>query len=86
MKFKVYMRSFYISCILILCLSIGLVGIGKAYENTVKTGFGQEKSAIEIDDGTLRILDFEINFIKNDRCNNGHFFIKLRLFVFCNKL
>ena len=64
MKFKVYLRSFYISCVLILCLSIGFVGIGKAYENTVKTGFGREKSAIEINDGTLRILDFEMHFIK----------------------
>ncbi len=64
MKLKIYLRSFYISCVLILCITIGFVGIGKAYENTVRTGFGEEKSAIEINDGTIRILDFEITFIK----------------------
>lgn len=61
-KLKIYFRAFYLSAVIIFCLSIGAVGIAKAYENTRKTGFGEYKKAIEYRDKTLRILDFEIEF------------------------
>ena len=45
---------------LALCLFIGIYGISKAYENTKIIGFGEYKKAVDYDNGTLRILDFEI--------------------------
>ncbi len=61
-SYRTYIRTFYITWVLILCLMLGFGGIAKAYENTVRTGFGEYKKAVEISDGTLRILDFEIRF------------------------
>ncbi len=57
---KTYFRTFYISLVVIMCLSLGWIGISAAYENTVQTAFGECRSAIEIKDGKLRILDFVI--------------------------
>jgi len=58
---KTYFRSFYLTAVIILCLVIWGVGTAKAYENTVKIGFGKTKSALQIEDGKLRILDFYID-------------------------
>ncbi len=55
-----YLRSFYISLIVIMCLAFGWLGVSAAYENTVRIVFGEYRSAIEISDGTIRILDFVI--------------------------
>ncbi len=57
---KTYFRTFYISLVIIMCLSFGWIGISAAYESTVQTAFGEYKTAIEIKDGKLRILDFVI--------------------------
>ncbi len=57
---KTYFKSFYISMVIIACLCFGWVGISSAYENTVKIKFGEDRPAIELKDGKLRILDFEI--------------------------
>ena len=57
---KLYFRTLYIAFIIIMCLCLGWVGISTAYENTVKTAYGEYKHAIEITDDTIRILDFEI--------------------------
>lgn len=59
-KTKVFFKSFYISFVIIMCIVFGWLGISAAYENTVKTAFGEYKSAIEINDTTFRILDFVI--------------------------
>ncbi len=59
-KTKRYFRAFYLSLVILLCLSFGWIGISTAYENTAKTKFGEERSAIEFKDGKLRILDLEI--------------------------
>lgn len=58
---KTYFRSFYISLIILICLSLGWIGISSAYENTVQIAFGEHRDAIEIQDGKLRILDWVIN-------------------------
>ena len=55
-----YFRTFYITLVIILCLSIGWIGISSAYENIVRTAFGEYKKAIEINRDTIRILDFVI--------------------------
>lgn len=57
---KTYLRSFYISLIVIMCLAFGWLGVSAAYENTVRIAFGEYRSAIEISDDTIRILDFVI--------------------------
>ena len=57
---KTYFRIFYISLIVIMCLTFGWLGIATAYENTVRIAFGEYRSAIEISEDTIRILDFVI--------------------------
>ena len=57
---KTYFRTLYITLIVIMCLSFGWIGVSQAYENTVKTAYGEYKKAIEINDKTIRILDFTI--------------------------
>lgn len=58
---KTYLRAFYISWIVIMCLVFGWLGIATAYENTIQIAFGEYKQAIEITPEKIRILDFEIN-------------------------
>jgi hypothetical protein len=60
MKMKLYFKTLYISSVLIFCLLFGFIGIAKAYENIRLVGFGEYRSAIEIEDGKLKIFDMEI--------------------------
>lgn len=57
---KTYFRTLYITLVIMLCLSLGWIGISTAYENTVQIAFGEYKKAIEINGDTIRILDFVI--------------------------
>ena len=57
---KIYFKSLYISSVLIFCLLFGFIGMAKAYENIRLVGFGEYRSAIEIEDGKLKIFDMEI--------------------------
>ncbi len=57
---KLYFKSLYISSVLIFCLLFGFIGMAKAYENIRLVGFGEYRSAIEIEDGKLKIFDMEI--------------------------
>ena len=57
---KIYFRTLYISLVIIMCLCLGWIGISAAWENTVRIAFGEEKRAVEFENGKLRILDFEI--------------------------
>ena len=41
---------------------IGILGISKAYEGIRLIGFGEYRSAVEIDDGSIRIFDFTLRF------------------------
>ena len=59
---KIFFRSFYISGIVAFCLLIGIFGIMKAYEGIRLTGFGEYRSAIEIDEGGIKIFDFTLKF------------------------
>lgn len=56
-KTKTY--YFIISFIFTSCIICGFFSICIAYENIVKTAYGQEKAAVSIDGG-FRILDFKI--------------------------
>ena len=44
-----------------LCLIMGIAGISAAYENTRRIGFGEYTKAVEIHNGKIKILDFEID-------------------------
>ena len=57
---KTYLRTFYIALVIMLCLSLGWIGISTAWENTIQVAYGEYKKAIEINDDTIRILDFFI--------------------------
>ncbi|MBE6810304.1 MAG: hypothetical protein E7521_04510 [Ruminococcaceae bacterium] len=57
---KTYFRTLYISLVIIMCISLGWIGISTAWENTVRIAFGEYKNAIEINSDTIRILDFVI--------------------------
>ena len=59
-KFKIFLRSFYISFIIFFCIFIAFIGSTKAYENIRLIGFGEHCSAIEYENGTLKIFDFEL--------------------------
>lgn len=55
-------RAFCMTLVIVFCLCFLLAGIMQSYENTRRIGFGEYKSALELQDGYLRILDFEIYF------------------------
>ncbi len=57
---ELFLRSMYITAIIVVCLAVFIYGISAAYENTVNIGFGEYKKAVGFADGVLRILDFEI--------------------------
>ncbi len=57
---KTYFRTLYITLVIMLCLSLGWIGVSTAYENTVQVAFGEYKKAFEITREKIRILDFEI--------------------------
>ncbi|MBR6503261.1 MAG: hypothetical protein IKT42_07465 [Clostridia bacterium] len=57
---KTFFRSFYLTLVILLCISIGWIGITTAWENIVQVAFGRYDKAVEITDDTIRILDFTI--------------------------
>ena len=57
---KTFFRSFYITLVILLCISIAFVGITTAWENIIEVAFGRYDKAVEITDDTIRILDFTI--------------------------
>ena len=59
---RIFLRTFFITCIILFCMGFFAWGLKGAYENTRKIGFGEYKKATEIGDGFIRILDFNITF------------------------
>ena len=59
---KIVLRSFYLSGVVAFCLLLGIFGIMKAYEGIRLIGFGEYRSAIEIEDGGIKIFDFTLKF------------------------
>ena len=59
---KLIFRSFYISATVAFCLILGIFGIMKAYEGIRLIGFGEYRSAIEIEDSGIKIFDFTLKF------------------------
>ena len=59
---KIFLRKFYISAVVTFCLSFGIFGLMKAYEGIRLIGFGEYRSAIEIEEGSIKIFDFNLRF------------------------
>ena len=53
---------FTISFLISSCLMFGFLGVCAAYQNIVKTAYGDYKKAVDINENGLRILDFNIDF------------------------
>jgi len=60
MKKKVilFLRTVYLTSVIIFCLVLGFYGICKAYEGIRLVGFGEYRNAIEIEDEKISFLDF----------------------------
>ncbi len=57
---RLFWRSFALTSVILACLILGGFGIKEAYENTVRIGLGEYRSAVELTSEGLRILDFTI--------------------------
>lgn len=54
-------RKFYISFIFTSCIVFGFLAICIAYENIRAIEYGDNRRAIELDDGKIYFFDYEIN-------------------------
>ncbi|MBQ1961683.1 MAG: hypothetical protein II357_01160 [Clostridia bacterium] len=57
---QLFIRSFCMTSVIIYCLIFGVMAAARAYENTVRIGYGKYRSAIEFNDYSVRIFDYEI--------------------------
>ena len=55
---KKFIRSFYITFIILLCVVFGFYSICKAYENIRLVSFGEYRSAIELEEGKFKFFDY----------------------------
>ena len=63
MKNEKFLRSFRISFVIIMCIFTFILGISDAYENIRSEAYGEIRKAIEIENGKIKIFDYEINII-----------------------
>lgn len=59
---KEFIRKAYISAVVSSCILFGFCAVCQAYEKMREVGFGEYRKAIEFEDGTLRIFDYEKKF------------------------
>ena len=57
---RIFLRIVRITTLILLCLTIGIWGAAESYKGIRKIGFGEERQAIEIENGNLYFFDFEI--------------------------
>ncbi len=57
---KEFLRKMYISAVVSSCILFGFAAICAAYSNIRQVGFGEYRSAIEIENGKIYFFDFEI--------------------------
>lgn len=57
---SLFLRSFFISMVLIFCMIFGFLGVAKAYKNIRLVAYGEYVNAIELKDGILKIFDLKI--------------------------
>ena len=61
-NFKIFLRSFYITAVIMVCFIIAVIGSIKAYESIRQVGFGDNRNAIYFSDGCFHFFDFTIKF------------------------
>lgn len=59
-KIKVFLRTVYLTSVIIICLFVGIFGICKAYEGIRLVGFGEYRRAVEMDGEKIVFFDYEI--------------------------
>ena len=59
---KLFLKSFFLSSVIVFCIIFGFYGAAKAYENIRLIGFGEYRRAVEYSNGVLKIFDLEIEF------------------------
>ena len=59
-NFKIFLRSFYITAVIFICLFIAIYGMAKAYVNIRLIGFGEYRNAVEIKDGEFKFFDLTL--------------------------
>lgn len=59
MKKKLFFRAFYMTSVILFCVSLGVWGISKAYQGIRRVGYGEYTKALTSDGETIKILDFE---------------------------
>ena len=59
-QITVFFRTMFLSTVIMLCIILGSLSIGKIYENIRYVAYGEYKSAIELTEEGIRILDFYI--------------------------
>ncbi len=57
---RLFLRSFYISSVVVFCLFICVFGMTKAYEGIRLIGFGEYRSAIEITEDSIKFFDITL--------------------------
>jgi hypothetical protein len=55
-----FLRKMMISFMITSCILFGFFAVCKAYEGIRKIGFGEYRSAIEIENGKFKFFDFEL--------------------------
>ena len=61
-NFKLFLRTFYLTSVIMFCLVFGFIGLAKTYEAIRFVGFGEYKSAVDIDRDKARFFDFIIEY------------------------
>ena len=56
---KVFLRTVYITSVILLCLFLGFYGAFKAYENMRQIAFGEYRNAVEITQDEIKIFDYK---------------------------
>ncbi len=56
---KVFLRTVYITSVILLCLFLGSYGAFKAYESMRRIAFGEYRNAVEITQDEIKIFDYK---------------------------
>ena len=62
MKKSLFLRTVFLTAVVTLCITVLIVGIAKAYENTRLIAFGEYRKAIQIEENGIYFFDYLIRF------------------------
>ena len=57
---KSFLRSLFLSAVVVFCMIFGFLFTAKAYENIRLVAFGEYRKAVEITGDKIMIFDYEI--------------------------